>query len=48
MSILEIDKPEAPALVLGPGLAGTLMSPEEFDEAERVDETGSSTVSTGR
>jgi len=38
MSILEIDNPGATALVLGPGLAGTLMSPEEFDEAEDVDE----------
>jgi len=38
MSILEIDNPEAPTLVLGPGLAGTLMSPDEFDEASQVDD----------
>jgi len=38
MSILEIENTDAPMVVLGPGLAGTLMSPEEFDEAEQVDD----------
>jgi Uma2 family endonuclease len=38
MSILEIENPEATALVLGPGLAGTLMSVEEFDAARNIDE----------
>ncbi len=37
MSILEVDRPEANVLVLGPGLAGTLMTPEEFDRAEAAD-----------
>ena len=37
MSILEVDRPEAKVLVLGPALAGTLMTPEEFDRAEEVD-----------
>ena len=37
MSILEVDRPESKVLVLGPGLAGTLMTPEEFDHAEEAD-----------
>jgi Uma2 family endonuclease len=37
MSILEVDRPEAKVLVLGPGLAGTLMTPEEFDHAGEAD-----------
>jgi Uma2 family endonuclease len=38
MSILEIEHPEETRLVLGPALAGTLMTPEEFDAADEVDE----------
>jgi Uma2 family endonuclease len=38
MSILGIDKPESRTLTLGPALAGTLMSPDEFDSAEAADE----------
>jgi hypothetical protein len=38
MSILEIHEPEAPALILGPRLAGTLMAAEEFDAALEADE----------
>jgi Uma2 family endonuclease len=39
MSILEVDETKAIALRLGPELAGTLMSPEEFDEAVDADES---------
>jgi hypothetical protein len=39
MSIVEIDNPESPALVLGPKLAGTLMSPGEFDSVADIDDT---------
>ena len=38
MSILEVDDLEAKSLRLGPGLAGTLMSPEEFDGADEAEE----------
>jgi Uma2 family endonuclease len=38
MSVLTIDDAGARALVLGPGLAGTLMSPEEFDNIDDADE----------
>ncbi len=38
MSILEINEREATALVLAPALAGTLMSPKEFDAAVQADE----------
>jgi Uma2 family endonuclease len=38
MSILEIHEPEAPALILGPRLAGTLRAAEEFDAALEADE----------
>jgi Uma2 family endonuclease len=37
MRILEVDRPEAKVLVLSPALAGTLMTPEEFDQAEEAD-----------
>jgi Uma2 family endonuclease len=39
MNILEIGKPGAASLVLGPALAGTLMSAEEFDQAEDFDQS---------
>ncbi len=54
MSTVQIDNPEAPPLVLGPRLAGTLMLPEEFDLGTDIDEsftsanTGSSTVSAAQ
>jgi Uma2 family endonuclease len=38
MSILTIDDARARALVLGPGLAGTLMSADEFDNVDDADE----------
>ena len=38
MSVLEIVHPEAAQLVLGPGLAGALMTPQEFDAIDEVDE----------
>lgn len=38
MSILELDQPEAKPLILGPALAGTLMTPEEFDQAGEADD----------
>jgi Uma2 family endonuclease len=38
MSVLDINNPEAPTLALGPRLAGTLMSPEEFDSVADFDE----------
>jgi Uma2 family endonuclease len=38
MSVIEIDNPESPALVLGPRLAGTLMSPQEFDSVAYIDD----------
>jgi Uma2 family endonuclease len=38
MSVAEIEQPGKTMLVLGPGLAGTLMTPEEFRAADEVDE----------
>jgi hypothetical protein len=38
MSILEVDRPEAKVLMLGPALAGTLMTPAESDQAEEADD----------
>lgn len=38
MSVLEIVHPEEAQLVLGPGLAGALMTPQEFDAIDEVDE----------
>ena len=38
MSVVEIERPNKTRLVLGPGLAGTLMTPDEFNDAEDVDE----------
>jgi hypothetical protein len=38
MGVVEIEQPEATRLVLGPGLAGTLMTPAEFHDADEVDE----------
>ena len=37
-SVLEIDEANPSSLVLGPALAGTLMSPQEFDGADAADE----------
>jgi hypothetical protein len=37
MSILEIEQADASRLVVGPGMAGTLMTPEEFDAIDEVD-----------
>ncbi len=37
MSILEVDRPGAKTLILGPALAGTLITPAEFDQAEEAD-----------
>jgi Uma2 family endonuclease len=38
MGVVEIEQPEATRLVLGPELAGTLMTPDEFHDADEVDE----------
>ena len=38
MSVVEIEQPEETRLVLGPELAGTLMTPDEFHDADEVDE----------
>ena len=38
MGVVEIEQPEATRLILGPGLAGTLMTPDEFHNADEVDE----------
>ncbi|MBV8196014.1 MAG: hypothetical protein JOY80_10880, partial [Candidatus Dormibacteraeota bacterium] len=38
MGVVEIEQPEETKLVLGPGLAGTLMTPDEFHAANEVDE----------
>ena len=38
MSILDLKQAETTKLVLGPGLAGTLMTCDEFDAADEVDE----------
>jgi len=38
MGVVEIEQPETTRLVLGPDLAGTLMTPGEFHDADEVDE----------
>ena len=38
MGVVEVEQPEKTRLVLGPGLAGTLMTPDEFHDADEVDE----------
>jgi Uma2 family endonuclease len=38
MSTIDLEQAETTKLVLGPGLAGTLMTPEEFDAVDEVDE----------
>ena len=38
MGVVEIEQPEETRLVLGPELAGTLMTPDEFHDADEVDE----------
>ncbi len=38
MGVVEIEQPDATRLVLGPGLVGTLMTPDEFHDADEVDE----------
>jgi Uma2 family endonuclease len=38
MSVVEIEQPEETRLVLGPELAGTLMTPDEFHAVDEVDE----------
>ena len=38
MSILEIGNAPGSGLIFGPGLAGTLMTPDEFDAIDEVGE----------
>ena len=38
MSTIDLEQAETTKLVLGPGLAGTLMTPDEFDAVDEVDE----------
>ena len=38
MSVVSIENPDASKLILGLGLAGMLMTPEEFDAIDEADE----------